>query len=204
MAWRWVGLGILSIVFPASCATNIMTVPSPVAQIAAPPMAQQASATQPVTLQLVVAPEDDRARAGAALVEAIAPVEGTAIFFETGQAHLSPDGKVKLLRIADVLRRYPDLKVRVEGNADERGPADYNLELGLRRARAAKEFLIAVKVKPDQVILRTNGAEKPLAPGHDEASWEVNRRSDVNLVKDKPADETTPAQATDPAAEEKK
>ena len=161
------------------CATNIMTVPSP--QMAAAPAAA-ASPAQPVVLQLVFAPEDSQARAGVELMEAFAPTAGTSLFFETGQASLSQDGKVKLLRIGEVLRRYRTMRVRIEGNADERGPVDYNMELGARRAQAAKDYLLTVQVKPDQILLRTNGAQRPLAKGHDEDSWQLNRRDDVNLI----------------------
>ncbi|MBI5544872.1 MAG: OmpA family protein, partial [Deltaproteobacteria bacterium] len=146
------------------------------------------------------------AQAGAELVTAIAPVEGTSVFFETGKASLSPEGRVKLLRIAEVLRRYPDLNVRVEGIADERGTATYNLELGARRAQAAKQYLISLQVRPEQVLLTSHGADRPLAPGHNEDSWQVNRRTDVNLVQEKgaetaPETSVTPAQA---APEDKK
>ena len=179
-----IGWGLLAIAASGlgGCATNIMTVPGPQLAAASAPAAAQ-PAMQPVVLQLVVAPEGSQARAGSELADALAPVAATALFFETGQATLSPDGKVKLLRIAEVLRRYPTLKVRVEGNADERGAPDYNLELGARRAVAAKDFLLSVKVMPDQIILRTNGEERPLAKGHDEESWQVNRRNDVNVVE---------------------
>ncbi|HEY3450598.1 MAG TPA: OmpA family protein [Myxococcales bacterium] len=180
------------------CATNIMTVPAP--QVVAAPAVAAAPAAQPVVLQLVFAPEDSQARAGAELMEAFAPMPGTSLFFETGQASLSPDGKVRLLRIGEVLHRYPTMKVRVEGNADERGPADYNMELGARRARAARDYLLSIEVKPDQILLRNNGAERPLAKGHDEDSWQVNRRDDVRLVHDADAKTSNAMDLTAPAA----
>ncbi|MGC4122542.1 MAG: OmpA family protein [Myxococcales bacterium] len=166
-----------------------MTVPSPQLVTAAPagPAAAAAPAAQPVVVQLIVAPEDPQSRGMAALSglelgETLAPVATTSLFFETGQATLSPDGKVKLARIAEVLRRYPALKARIEGNADERGACDYNMDLGARRALAAKEYLLTIKVMPDQVIVRTNGALKPVSKGHDEEAWRVNRRNDVQVV----------------------
>jgi peptidoglycan-associated lipoprotein len=70
-------------------------------------------------------------------------------------------------------------KVRVEGNADERGSSEYNLALGQRRANNVKKLLILSGAKASQIETVSYGEEKPRATGHDEASWSQNRRADI-------------------------
>jgi peptidoglycan-associated lipoprotein len=71
------------------------------------------------------------------------------------------------------------LSVRVEGNCDERGSAEYNLALGQRRADAVVKALEIYGVKASQLEAISWGKEKPRAMGHDEAAWAQNRRADV-------------------------
>ena len=74
------------------------------------------------------------------------------------------------------------LKMKVEGNTDERGGREYNLSLGQKRAEAVARALKVYGVKDGQVEPVSFGSEKPKASGHDEASWSQNRRADVAYV----------------------
>lgn len=80
---------------------------------------------------------------------------------------------------ADYLRTKSELKIRVEGNADERGGAEYNLALGQKRAEAVTKALKILGVKSDQLEAISWGSEKPLAVGHEESAWSKNRRVDL-------------------------
>jgi peptidoglycan-associated lipoprotein len=80
---------------------------------------------------------------------------------------------------AKYLSEHPDHKVRVEGNADERGSNEYNLALGQRRADGVKKLLELGGAKASQIETVSYGEEKPKATGHDETSWSQNRRSDI-------------------------
>ena len=71
------------------------------------------------------------------------------------------------------------MAVRIEGNTDERGGAEYNLALGQRRADAVARALRIFGVRDSQMETVSWGKEKPVAQGHDEASWAQNRRADV-------------------------
>jgi peptidoglycan-associated lipoprotein len=84
-----------------------------------------------------------------------------------------------ILAHAKYLSEHPDRKVRVEGNADERGSNEYNLALGQRRAEGVKKMLELGGAKASQIETISYGEEKPMATGHDEASWSQNRRSDI-------------------------
>ena len=80
---------------------------------------------------------------------------------------------------AKYLSEHADSKVRLEGNADERGSNEYNLALGQRRADGVKKMLVLGGAKASQIETASFGEEKPVATGHDEASWSQNRRTDI-------------------------
>jgi peptidoglycan-associated lipoprotein len=77
------------------------------------------------------------------------------------------------------LAGHPELKIRVEGNTDERGSSEYNLALGQRRANNTKKALLLAGAKANQIEAISYGEEKPLAAGHDETAWAQNRRTDI-------------------------
>src|SRR5205807_7864188 len=115
---------------------------------------------------------------------ALEALRGVSVFFEFDSATLTGDAKEKLTAVGDVLARHGELKVRIEGNCDERGSEQYNLALGQRRADAAKKYLDNLGVKAEQITAISFGAEKPKAAGHDEEAWKQNRRDDVNAQKE--------------------
>ena len=75
------------------------------------------------------------------------------------------------------LARFPNVRITIEGHADERGTREYNLALGDRRANAAKNYLVARGVDAGRISTISYGKERPLALGSDEASWAQNRRA---------------------------
>ena len=77
------------------------------------------------------------------------------------------------------LANNPKVSIKVEGNADERGSAEYNLALGQKRAAAVVTALKVYGATDAQMEAISWGREKPKALGHDEASWAQNRRADV-------------------------
>ena len=81
---------------------------------------------------------------------------------------------------AKYLAANPGRKIRVEGNADERGSTEYNLALGQRRADGVKKMLVLGGAKSSQIETASYGEEKPKAEGHGEAAWSQNRRADLN------------------------
>ena len=101
------------------------------------------------------------------------------VYFQYDKAELSAEDRRLIEANARYLREHPDSKVRVEGNADERGSAEYNLALGQRRAENVARALRAGGVKEDRLEAVSYGKEKPKAEGHDEKSWAENRRSDM-------------------------
>jgi len=80
---------------------------------------------------------------------------------------------------ANYLTSHPNAKVRIEGHTDERGSREYNVALGERRAKAVSNILMSQGVLASQIHTVSYGQEKPVAFGHDESSWEQNRRASI-------------------------
>jgi peptidoglycan-associated lipoprotein len=104
------------------------------------------------------------------------------VYFGFDQFDIKADQASVVERQGKYLAANGALKVRVEGNADERGGREYNLALGQKRAEAVVRGLKAYGVKDSQAEPVSFGSEKPQATGHDEAAWAQNRRADVAYI----------------------
>ena len=69
--------------------------------------------------------------------------------------------------------------IRIEGNTDERGSAEYNLALGQKRAESVGRALALLGAEPQQVEAVSFGEERPAVQGSDEAAWAKNRRAEI-------------------------
>src|SRR5574341_1993269 len=85
------------------------------------------------------------------------------------------DQKTALESDFEWLKAHPGAKVRIEGNCDERGTAEYNLALGERRAETVKTSLMAEGIAADRISTISYGKERPFVLGHDENAWEGTR-----------------------------
>jgi peptidoglycan-associated lipoprotein len=125
---------------------------------------------------------DTNVQGQAELEKAMEALRNVSVFFEFDSATLTSEAKDKLSAVGTVLGKYPDLKVRIEGNCDERGSEQYNLALGQRRADAAKRYLTSMGAHDKQLTAISFGDQKPKATGHDEEAWRQNRRDDLTAV----------------------
>jgi peptidoglycan-associated lipoprotein len=101
------------------------------------------------------------------------------VHFAFDSAELSPDAELLLNRSADCLKTNQRLKVSVQGNADERGSSEYNLQLGERRARSVEDYLASRGVSQAQLSTVSFGEDNPLCRGSDEDCWKHNRRAAI-------------------------
>lgn len=99
------------------------------------------------------------------------------VFYGFDAAELDAAGQQVLDANAEILRKYPTWIITMEGHADERGTAEYNLALGERRALAARNYLVSLGIPADRLRTVSYGKEFPFDPGHDEAAWSKNRRA---------------------------
>ena len=101
------------------------------------------------------------------------------VYFDLNSADIKGDYDPALRAHARYLADHPNARVRIEGNADERGSAEYNRRLGLKRAENVRASLVAQGAGDKQVRIKSLGEARPKVVGHDEASWSENRRADV-------------------------
>ncbi|MEJ2269604.1 MAG: peptidoglycan-associated lipoprotein Pal [Desulfobulbaceae bacterium] len=108
------------------------------------------------------------------------------IYFAFDSSDLSDQARLILNNNAKYLRKHSSLTATVEGHCDDRGSEEYNTALGKRRAESVKKFLIDQGISTDRLVTVSYGEKKPIALGHDEASWAKNRRAQtvVNLNSD--------------------
>ncbi len=103
------------------------------------------------------------------------------INFEFDSASLAPSEKEALRANSQWLLDNPDEKVVIEGHCDERGTAEYNMALGMRRSQSVFDFLRSLGVNESQMSRVSYGEELPLDPGHSDEAWAKNRRAHFSL-----------------------
>lgn len=107
---------------------------------------------------------------------------GDRVFFGYDRSDLTPEARSVLERQAAWMRQYPNVRVLVAGNCDERGTREYNLALGARRAAAARDYLASLGVAQNRMETVSYGKERPLDPRAQEEAWSVNRNAHTQIV----------------------
>jgi len=110
---------------------------------------------------------------------AAAAPNGRSVYYDFDKSDLRSSDRGLVEANAQYLVKHSDVKVRVEGNADERGSKEYNLALGQRRAEGVAKAMELLGVSDKRIEAVSYGEEKPKAKGHDEQAWAQNRRSDI-------------------------
>jgi peptidoglycan-associated lipoprotein len=99
------------------------------------------------------------------------------IFFDFDKYDIRPADTEILKGNSALLKKFPNMKIQIEGHCDERGTNEYNLALGERRANSTKKYLTSLGITADRVSTISYGEEKALDPGHNEEAWAKNRRA---------------------------
>lgn len=107
------------------------------------------------------------------------PLAKRSIYFDFDSYTVKSDYQPLLEAHAKYLVTHPNRHVLIQGNTDERGTSEYNLALGEKRSEAVLHDLETLGVPDSQLEAVSFGKEKPVALGHDEASWAQNRRVDL-------------------------
>ena len=107
---------------------------------------------------------------------------GERVFFDLDSYSVRADAAPLLDAQAAWLVRYPNVQVRIEGNADERGTREYNLALGSRRANSVREHLVSRGVAPSRISTVSFGKERPIDPGSTEEAFQRNRNARTAIV----------------------
>ena len=104
------------------------------------------------------------------------------VYFAFDKFNVENQYKEMLKQKSDLMKQFPSIRVRIEGNCDDRGTQEYNLALGERRARGAYEYLVMLGVNPNQLEMISYGKENPAVQGNNEAAWAKNRRDDFRVI----------------------
>lgn len=107
--------------------------------------------------------------------------ENQDVYFDYDAYTLSEPAKRILDEKIAFVKRYPKVKVTIEGHCDERGTTEYNLALGERRATSALQYMTNSGLSQGNLTTVSYGKERPIATGHDEASYAKNRRDHFAL-----------------------
>ncbi len=147
---------------PAQQPTTAPTPPPP------PPAAPRETPPAPLT--------EDEIFARATLDELNAKKPLRDAYFDLDSQQIRDDAKPVLQKDADWMKRRTSTKVMVEGHADSRGSAEYNLALGERRATAVRDYLVNLGIGADRITVVSKGKESPVCTEENEACWQQNRR----------------------------
>ena len=110
------------------------------------------------------------------------PLELKPVYFGFDRYDLTEEAKAILAENARQLMEHKDVKIRLEGNCDERGTNEYNLALGQKRAESVKQFLVNYGISPDRIETVSYGEERPVCTEHNEDCWRLNRRVDFKII----------------------
>ncbi len=100
------------------------------------------------------------------------------IHFDFDRSDIKSEYKKTLEDNASWLKKNASVNVTVEGHCDERGTEEYNIALGHRRARAAKDYVVSLGVSAGRLSTKSYGEERPLETCHNESCWWKNRRAE--------------------------
>jgi len=111
------------------------------------------------------------------------PITLESIYFDFDKSNIREDAKDVLKKNAQIIKENPGIRVRIEGNCDERGTNEYNMGLGERRANAARDYLVNLGIDKNILSTVSYGEEKPVCTDHNESCWSKNRRADFIVEK---------------------
>jgi peptidoglycan-associated lipoprotein len=108
---------------------------------------------------------------------------GELVYFDTDSSDLREDARPVLDAQSAWLRRYPAVRVRIEGNCDERGTREYNFALGARRANSVRDYLVSRGISAGRIETISYGKERPIDAGSSEDSWARNRNARTAITQ---------------------
>lgn len=164
------------LVAPGSEVKSILADKAPVPAEAAVPVAP----TEPAAAQdASTLPPPDAVPTAADLKNPEHLLSQRRLLFDYDSAAIRDEYRPVLEAHVMFLKSNHDAKVILQGHADERGSREYNLALGQRRAESVYKVMSVLGVPEAQMEAVSLGEEKPLKEGHDESSWQENRRTEL-------------------------
>ncbi len=123
-------------------------------------------------------------QSGTAEHASFAPASLKPVYFDFDKSFIRDDARSIMTDNAVWLKENPKVKIRIEGNCDERGAKEYNQALGQRRAVSAKNFLTDAGIAASRISLISYGKEKQVCGEHSDECWQKNRKDDFVITND--------------------
>jgi peptidoglycan-associated lipoprotein len=159
-------MAMAAVLVLAGCASK----PKPVAEAPAPPAYAPPAQSQVESTIVPGSVQDFRVNVG------------DTVHFDYDRYVVRSEDRDLLQRQAAWLQKYPQVRVTVEGHADERGTREFNLALGARRANAVKEYLVSLGLSSARVDTISYGKERPMCTESSESCWSQNRRGVTTIT----------------------
>ncbi len=180
---RSLGLLTLLAALLGACSSEPIATPAPTPAPTPKPLAAAAPLAQPAPALTGAKATPSSTVATVSLPAYLDPKSdistGRSVYFDFDMALVKPEFSNLVERHGRYLSSNPRVSIKIEGNTDERGGAEYNLALGQKRAEAVRQALKMYGVKETQIEAVSWGSEKPKTAGHDELAWAQNRRADL-------------------------
>jgi len=172
------GLSVLILLALSGCATTTKEQEGAAVEDRGRPAGPPAAPSKPAP-DTGAKPLVDKPLGAAALKDPGNILSRRSVYFDFDSNLVKDEYRPLVTAHARYLQQNPGAKMRIEGNADERGSREYNIALGQRRSEAVKQMMQLLGARPEQIEPVSFGEEKPKATGHDEAAWAENRRADI-------------------------
>lgn len=104
------------------------------------------------------------------------------VLFDFDEAKVRPEARQQLNQVGDILAKYPEDRIAIEGHTDSIGSATYNEALSLERAASVREILASRGVKPQQILVEGAGESEPVANNGTESGRAANRRVELKIT----------------------
>jgi outer membrane protein OmpA-like peptidoglycan-associated protein len=104
------------------------------------------------------------------------------LLFDVNKATLRDASKAELAKLAQILNKYPDTNILVEGHTDNTGSEEYNLELSRQRAQSVENYLASLNVNPTRFTIMGYGESQPIATNETAEGRQQNRRVDLAIM----------------------
>jgi peptidoglycan-associated lipoprotein len=104
------------------------------------------------------------------------------VYFDTDQSDLNSGSRSALTENVAIMQSQPDIRIELQGHADERGTTDYNLALGQRRAHSVFSHMKTTGISAQRLRVVSYGEERPATMGGSEAAWSQNRRCEFVIT----------------------
>ena len=144
---------------------------------------KESEATAKLAAEIQQIHPDSDAATTANLAAEIQKLHSESVYFDYNEYSLKPEFRDVIEKHAANFKKLHKTSLTLEGNADERGSAAYNLALGEKRATAVKKVLVTLGIPKSKIKVVSYGNTKPKLDCHEEKCWKENRRVDFVFIQ---------------------